>query len=67
MATVMLRLAHNGDYRRDDRHLSVSVASASIFDPQRFVGKVAVYGLAFDGAARFLHWLSTSIMHEFGR
>jgi hypothetical protein len=36
------------------------------FDPHRFVGKVVVYGLALDGAVRFLHWLSISIMHEMG-
>jgi hypothetical protein len=37
------------------------------FDPHRFLGKVVLYGLAFDGGVRFLHWLTLSLMHEFGR
>ena len=36
------------------------------FDPHKVVGQVVVYGLAADGAVRFLHWLTLSLMHEFG-
>lgn len=35
------------------------------FDPHHFVGKIVVYGLAADGAIRFIHWLTISIAAEF--
>ena len=37
------------------------------FDPHRFVGDLVIYCLALDGAVRFLHWLATSLIHEFAR
>lgn len=37
------------------------------FDPHRAVSKIVIYGLALDGAVRFLHWLVLSLAYEFGR
>lgn len=35
------------------------------FDPHKIVGIIVIYGLALDGAVRFLHWLCLGLVKEF--
>ena len=47
--------------------VSESPRTPKKIDPHAFVGQIVIYGLAADGAIRFLHWLVLSLAHEFGQ